>query len=143
MIPEPFLARFSGVVEQRPIAGFFQAQDDKQQALEGMRFGVFAGFQVVGKLVAGGDVRRAGQDLRHQGGCADAQLREQPAGVVHLVLLKAGRSNRARHQVERDGFGQGLWLDGENAVFKGFTLLFQLMADLQFGVLVDLLNCNV
>ena len=60
MIPEPCLARLSWFIEQRPSTGFFQAQDGKQQARERMCFGVFARFQVVGKLVAGGDVSGAG-----------------------------------------------------------------------------------
>jgi len=59
------------------------------------------------------------------------------------MLLKTSRRSCARHQVEGDSFGQGLRLDHENDIFKGFSLLSEFGADVQFSMLVDLLNRNV
>ena len=91
-----------------------------------MCLGVFARFQVVGELVAGRDVSRIARDGSHQTRRDDTNLSQQPAGVLHLMLLKALRVSCARHQVEGDSLGQGLRLDRENDVLKAFPFFSSL-----------------
>ena len=53
---------------------------------------MFARFQVVGELVASRDVSRTAKDGIYQGRRDNANLSQQTAGIIHLMLLKAGFS---------------------------------------------------
>ena len=102
-----------------------------------------ARFQVVVVAVNFGDVGGAGQDGLPMLGVGDAQLLEDAGGVVEVALLHPRYILSRGHQVEGDRFGQSLRFDGENDVFEAPTYFFQLTADVQFGVLIDLFHSHV